>query len=173
MKTLVVGLGNPILGDYGVGWKIAEEVKKQLPQDSAVDVVCLSLGGVGLMEHLINYQRAILVDAFPWSESETSGSILIMKLSDLPHYTAFHTPGTHDTPLQNALEAGRAMGASLPEIVDVVGIATHRIQDFSEQLSPPVAEAVSFAARIVVDLLKQPPQPNIDGRDTNKPQNPR
>ncbi len=27
--TLIVGLGNPILGDDGVGWRIAEEVSKQ------------------------------------------------------------------------------------------------------------------------------------------------
>ena len=46
MKTLVVGLGNPILGDDGVGWKVAEEVKKQLSSDSLVDVNCLSLGGI-------------------------------------------------------------------------------------------------------------------------------
>jgi hypothetical protein len=28
MKVLIVGLGNPILGDDGVGWKVAEEVRK-------------------------------------------------------------------------------------------------------------------------------------------------
>ena len=44
MKTLIVGLGNPILGDDGVGWRVAEEVKKQLPPDAQVDVICLSLG---------------------------------------------------------------------------------------------------------------------------------
>lgn len=31
MKTVVIGLGNPILGDDGVGWKVAEEVKRQIP----------------------------------------------------------------------------------------------------------------------------------------------
>ena len=30
-RMLVVGLGNPILGDDGVGWRVAEEVKRQLP----------------------------------------------------------------------------------------------------------------------------------------------
>ena len=29
MTTLIVGLGNPILGDDGVGWRVAEEVSKQ------------------------------------------------------------------------------------------------------------------------------------------------
>ena len=31
MKTLIIGLGNPILGDDGVGWVVAEAVAKRLP----------------------------------------------------------------------------------------------------------------------------------------------
>lgn len=160
MKTLIVGLGNPILGDDGVGWKVAEDVKKQLAPDAPVDVICLSLGGLGLMEHLIGYQRAILVDSFALGGNDQPGSILILKLNDLPNYSAFHTSSTHDTSLQTAIELGRSMGAKLPEEVEVVGIATERIHDFSEQLSPPIADAVPFAARIVLDLLAQPNHKN-------------
>ena len=68
MKTMVIGLGNPILGDDGVGWKVAEEVRKQLPCDMSVNVDCLSVGGISLMEHLIGYDRAILIDAFALEE---------------------------------------------------------------------------------------------------------
>lgn len=150
---MVIGLGNPILGDDGVGWKVAEEVRKQLPYDMSVNVDCLSVGGISLMEHLIGYDRAILIDAF--ALEEPIGSILVLKLRDLPNYSAFHTTNTHDTSLQNAIELGRSMGAPLPNEVDIVGIATHRIYDFGEELSPPVAEAFSFAARVVIDLVKQ------------------
>jgi len=154
MKTIVIGLGNPILGDDGVGWKVADEVRKQLDTfANEVDVTCLSLGGLGLMEHLIGYQRAILVDAF--KVDDDPGSILILKLSDLPNYSAYHTASSHDTSLQNAIELGRSMGADLPDDVEVVGISTKRVYDFSEELSPPVADAVPFAARIVIDLLRQ------------------
>jgi hydrogenase maturation protease len=151
MKTLVVGLGNPILGDDGVGWKVAEEVKKQLPSEADVDVECYSLGGISLMEHLIGYSRAILIDAF--ALDEPIGSILILKLDDLPNYSAYHTTSTHDTSLQNAIEMGKAMGAPLPDEVMVVGIATKRVHDFSEELSPPVAEAVPLAVKFVIDLI--------------------
>ena len=159
MKTIIIGLGNPILGDDGVGWKVAEEVKRQLPPESPVDIQCLSLGGLGLMEHLIGYGRAILVDAF--ASEDQSGTIMVLKLSDLPNYSAFHTTSTHDTSLQNAIELGRSMGAQLPADVDIVGVVTNRIHDFSETLSPPVAEAVPFAARLILDLLKRlAPQEN-------------
>jgi len=152
-KTLVVGLGNPILGDDGVGWKVAEEVMTQLLPDTPVVVDCLSLGGLSLMEHLIGYEHAILVDAF--ALEEPVGSILVLKLSDLPNYSAFHTTSAHDTSLQNAIKLGRSMGAPLPDDVMVVGVVTKRVYDFSEELSPPVAEAVPQAAKFVLDMLAQ------------------
>lgn len=164
MKTIVIGLGNPILGDDGVGWKVAEEVRKQLslvnapdPQGEGrdyVDVELLSLGGISLMEHLIGYERAILIDAMT-SDRET-GSIIVSRLSELPDYSTLHTTSVHDTSLRNALRLGRGMGASLPEEeeVVVVGIATSHVYDFSEELTPPVAESIPLAMKIVTDLLE-------------------
>jgi hydrogenase maturation protease len=117
MKTIVIGLGNPILGDDGVGWKVAEEVHTQLNsphsplflrEGNAVDITCLSLGGLGLMEHLIGYQRAILIDAF--QVDDDPGSILILKLSDLPNYSAYHTASAHDTSLAERDRVGQVDG---------------------------------------------------------------
>ena len=153
MKTLVVGLGNPILGDDGVGWKVAGKIEQQLSPDQSIAVDCLSLGGISLMEHLIGYDRAILIDAFV--SDEEIGSIHMMKLKDMPNYSAFHISSTHDTSLQNAIELGRSLGAHLPEDIIVIGIATRRIYDFSEELSRPVAEALPQAAKIVLDLLEK------------------
>jgi Ni,Fe-hydrogenase maturation factor len=48
------------------------------------------------------------------------------------------------------------MGALLTDDITIVGIATNSIYDFSEELSPPVADAVPQATQIVLDLLKQP-----------------
>lgn len=162
MNTLVLGLGNPILGDDGIGWRVAEEVRKHLPspptplplgEGSDVDVECLSLGGIGLMERLIGYERAILIDAF--ALDAPIGSISVLKLSDLPNYSAFHITSAHDTSLQNAIELGKYLGAQLPEDITVVGIATRHIYDFGEELSPPVAQAVPQAVQIVLDMLGQ------------------
>jgi Ni,Fe-hydrogenase maturation factor len=61
-RTRVIGLGNPILGDDGVGWRVVEAMRGRL-DDEAVDVLCLSVGGVSLMEQLVGCDRALLVDA--------------------------------------------------------------------------------------------------------------
>jgi hydrogenase maturation protease len=153
VKTLVLGLGIPHLGDDGVGWKVVEAIKKQITTELPIDVGCTSLGGISLMEYLIGYQRAILIDAF--ALDEPIGSVLVLKLSELPNYSAFHTTGAQDMSLQKAIQLGRSMGAQLPEDITVVGITTKNIHDFSEDLTLPVAQAVPQAAHIVLDLLQQ------------------
>lgn len=163
MKTIIVGLGNPILGDDGVGWKVAEDVRKQLasplplrPSPTArggegVDVELLSLGGISLMEHLIGYQRAILIDAV--TSAEGAGSVIVCRLDEMPDALAFHMTSAHDTSLQNALKLGRAMGADLPEQVTVVGITAQHVYEFGEELSAQVARAIPRALQIVMHLL--------------------
>lgn len=151
VKTIIIGLGNPILGDDGAGWKVAEEVKKQIPPDPSITVEFLSLGGISLMEHLIGYERAILIDAM--NSDHAPGSVITSNLMQIPDVSAFHTTSPHDTSLQNALKLGKAMGAALPEQITVVGIATNHVYDFSEELSLPVAQAISTATQIVIDLL--------------------
>jgi hydrogenase maturation protease len=170
MKTLVVGLGNPILGDDGVGWCVTEELRRRLkiedsrlPMDrpvsqseirnpkSAIEVECFALGGLSLMERLVGYDRAIVVDAVTFGA--TPGSVTCCDLAALPDHSAAHLTAAHDTSLQNALRLGRLMGAHLPDTVTVVGVEAERLFDFDEALTPAVAAAVPQAARLVLELL--------------------
>ena len=160
MKTIVIGLGNPILGDDGVGWRVVDEVKRKMISSTepfleagAVAVDSLSLGGISLMEHLIGYQRVILIDAF-FSEDKL-GTIRVARLAQIPDCSGPHITSAHDTSLQNAMKLGRELGVDLPEDITVVSIYTTPVHDFSEQLSPPVAQSVPKATQIVMDLLAQ------------------
>ena len=160
MKTIVIGLGNPILGDDGVGWRVVDEVKRKMlaSTESCLEagdlaIESLSLGGISLMEHLLGYQRFVLVDAF--LSAEEPGTILIARLQEIPESSAFHITSAHDTSLKNALKIGRELSVDVPEDITVVGICTTAMHDFSEQLSPPVAASVPKAGQIVMDLLAQ------------------
>jgi hydrogenase maturation protease len=156
MKPIVIGLGNPILGDDGVGWRVVEEVKRRLAlvgEENNIDVDFLSLGGISLMEHLVGYERVILVDAI-LTEGEL-GLITLARLDDIPNYSAFHITSAHDTSLQTALELGKKLGARLPDDVTIVGISIKRAYDFSEELSPPVQQAIPKAVDCVLDLAMQ------------------
>jgi hydrogenase maturation protease len=148
-KTLVVGLGNPILGDDGIGWRVAQEVQEQAP---GVEVAYLALGGLSLMERLVGYDRAIIIDAIQTVE-RCIGTVYTFPLSALPDRSAGHTTAAHDTSLQTALELGRQMGAQLPQSITVVAIEAERVFDFSEELTPAVEAAIPDAAAAVLAAL--------------------
>ena len=154
MKTLIIGLGNPILGDDGVGWCVAEEVAQKMANRPEVEVDTASLGGLSLMERLTGYERVILIDAI-FTGTKPVGTVSQFTLSDIQGLTAGHSASAHDTSLRNALNVGRGMNMPLPEDNDVmiVAIEAENVYDFTEELSPAVAAAVPQAVKVVLELL--------------------
>jgi hydrogenase maturation protease len=157
-KTLIVGLGNPILGDDGIGWRVAERVRARQQADlefaQDVEVECLSLGGLSLMERLVGYQRAIIIDAIT-THQNPPGTVTCFPMEALPDYAAGHTTAAHDTSLQTAIAVGRSMGAPLPETITIVAVESEQIYDFSEELTPDVAAAIKPAEQMILDIICQ------------------
>lgn len=155
MQTLVIGLGNPILGDDGVGWRVVEEIARKTANKPDVEVDCVSLGGLSLMERITGCERVILVDSI-FTGEKPIGTVSQFALSDIPDLTAGHSASAHDTSLHNALNVGRSMDILLPrdEEVFIVAIEAENVYDFSETLSPPVEAAVPQAVRAVLQLIQ-------------------
>jgi hydrogenase maturation protease len=154
MKTIVIGLGNPILGDDGVGWVVAEKISKLKSCESTEVVVdCLSVGGLTLMEHLVGFDRAIVVDALQTTLYPV-GTVFHLRLEDLPEQIIGHLASAHDVNLKTALQLGREMGAQLPEEIIIVGIVAHSVTNFSKNLSSNVLAAVPQAIQIIYNLLQ-------------------
>ncbi len=74
MRTILVGLGNPILSDDSVGIKVVGLVKQRIPEHAGVEVVQVYAGGLRLMEAIAGYDRAIIVDAIKTGE-QPAGTI--------------------------------------------------------------------------------------------------
>ena len=165
-RTLVLGLGNPILGDDGVGWRVVEAAQEAwqriaderrktndeevsssvLSPSSSVEFDFVSLGGLALMERLVGCNRAILVDAIQ-TRGGMPGAIYRLTLDDLP---TLHADAVHDASLKAALAVGQQLGARLPQEIVVIGIEAVNLWDFSESLSPQVAASVVRAAEMVL-----------------------
>lgn len=152
MKTIVIGLGNPILGDDGVGWRIASELQqiKQLPTD--VTVECVAIGGISLMEALIDYDRAIIIDSIVTHQAPI-GKVNLYRLEDLPNLTSGHMSSAHDTSLTEALIMGSTLGAHLPKDISILTVESQKVYEFSEELTPGVAKAIPAGVGIILDLL--------------------
>jgi len=157
VKTVIIGLGNPLLGDDGVGWHVADRVKAQLSQSrfstKSVDVENLSLGGLSLMERLVGYDRAILIDAMNLSQGPIGG-IYAFDLRDIKDLSTGHTTAAHDTSLQTALDIGRSLGLDLPGQITIIGIEAKIDYTITESLSPEVDRIIPHAAQIALDILE-------------------
>jgi hydrogenase maturation protease len=156
MKTLVIGLGNPILTDDGVGIYTARAVRRVLPVDATVDVTELAVGGLGLMEAMVGYERVILIDAL-WSPPDETGEVLQFDAGRLPE--TLNSASSHDVDLPTALRIGRELGASLPadDHIQIVAVRANDVLDFGDEPTPPVKAAIPEAAAAVLGLLGYAP----------------
>jgi hydrogenase maturation protease len=146
MRTLVLGLGNSILGDDGVGIQVAARAREALV-GSGVEVDEEHRGGLRLMERLVGYDRAVIVDAIVTGRNPP-GTVVRLTTDDMP---TLHSSSAHDASLATALRLGEAMGLALPREVRIVAVEAERVLDFSESLTPAVAASVPAAVEAVMD----------------------
>ncbi len=151
MKTIIVGIGNPLLTDDGVGLRVSKELREKLGTRVGVDVLDQYANGIRLMENLIGYDRAIIVDAMKTGKHKP-GTIQSVPFSRI--VPTNNLGSTHDADLQSALEIGKMMGYSLPEEILIWGIEANDIKNFSEDLTEEVANAVPEAVKIILGNLE-------------------
>lgn len=149
---IVVGLGNSLLTDDGVGPHVATRLRQTLPTNSGVTVIELAAGGLRLMEALVGHQRAIIVDATV-SGDRPPGSV---QLFPLEAAASRNLSCAHDGDLATALAFGRDLGLELPERIEIVGIEAEEVEIFSEALSERVAAAVPVALALVRERIGLP-----------------
>ena len=146
MKTLVLGLGNPILSDDGVGNKVAREIKKRV---EGVDVQEASAAGFRIVDQIVGYDKLILIDAIQTGESEV-GALNLFKPEDFQETK--HSTSTHDIGFFQALDIYKREGEKVPEEIKIYGIEVEQTDVFSEKFTPKVKNA--FPA-IVNQIIKE------------------
>lgn len=149
MKTLILGLGNPILGDDGVGFRVAEELKDRLDEQD-VTVVETSMAGLNLLDLLTGYDRTIIVDAI-----QTVGGKAGQIYRLCPEALDFtrHATSPHDVDLATALELGKRVGLALPQEITIFAIEVADASTISEECTPKVRRAVPVCAEMIVREL--------------------
>lgn len=151
MKTLVLGLGNPLVADDSVGLRVAAELKSRLADRPDVEVGEDYWGGLRLMERMIGYDRVIVVDAI--CTGSPPGTIHRLTPEGIPTQKS---NSAHDLSLPMALALGRQAEAALPrdEHIRLIGVEAEDVLTFSEQCTPAVAAAIPRAVEVVLEELK-------------------
>jgi hydrogenase maturation protease len=151
MSTIVLGLGNPCLGDDAIGWRILDALETRLGTGHNPDLIFerFSLGGISLMERLVGYDRAILIDSLDTPGGQP-GILHRLSLDSLP---GTHANASHDASLVDALAMGRKLGVKLPDEIVIYAVQIDRRLEFSETLSPEVEASISPAVKTLVAEL--------------------
>ena len=157
MKTIVIGLGNPILTDDGVGVKVVYALEDALTTNAINDLTITeaSVGGLRLMELMVGFERAIIIDAIISNNGRKPGTYQRLSLDDLRNISPTqHSASAHDTSLVTALEMGQRIGLHLPEQIVIYAIEVENINDFSEEPTPSVAEAIPIVTEVVLQEIQ-------------------
>jgi hydrogenase maturation protease len=154
MKTLVLGLGNPILTDDGVGIHVVRAAASRCSPVNGVVFVEASAGGLRLLDLLAGYDRVILVDAIQTGNGQP-GQIHRLGPGDLQ--TSLHSGSTHDLSLSGALDLGRRLGMELPRDkgLTILAVEVEDVLTFGETCSPAVTRAIPCAVEATLAELKE------------------
>jgi hydrogenase maturation protease len=152
-RTLVIGLGNPLISDDSVGLRVAQQLRPRLADRPEIDVMEDYWGGLRLMERMIGYDRAIVIDAI--CGQSPPGTIHLLTIDSMPTQKS---ASAHDVNLATAVEFGRQAGVRLPrnEQIQLIGIEAKDVLTFSQRCSPAVAAAIPRAVDTVLRLLQNP-----------------
>ena len=157
-RTIVVGLGNPILTDDGVGIAVASEVESALTAERREDthVFEAAVGGLRLAEMLDGYDRAVIVDALEFGSDVPTGTVQRMTLDDLSGMCSTkNTASGHDATFPTALATLSRIGLSIPEDIVIYAIKIPRTIDFGETMTPEVEQAIPVATTAILNEINR------------------
>ncbi|MEW6661759.1 MAG: hydrogenase maturation protease [Bacillota bacterium] len=159
-KILVLGLGNTILTDDGVGIYAARELRKMIDYPN-VSIMEASLAGLQLLDLVAGYDTMILIDSIKLPGGKI-GEIYRIEAEALR--STVRLASIHDINFATAMEFGRLMGLQIPSEIEIFAVCVADTETFGEKCTPAVEMAVPKAARILLERLRE----HLEGKKTAK-----
>jgi hydrogenase maturation protease len=147
-KTLILGVGNVLLCDEGVGIHTIQALQnEQLP--SGVHLLDGGTGGFHLISWLQEYERVIMVDAT--LDNRPPGTVRLLR----PRYASEFPPlmSAHEIGLRDMLEVMQLTG-DMPE-VHLIVVSAANVSEVGMDLTPEVAAAIPQVIKLIRELLQE------------------
>ena len=144
MKTLFLGLGNPILSDDAVGIRIAEGLKEETP---AQDVVGTSEAGIALLDYAAGYDKLVIIDSV-MTEVGKPGELYKLGLEDLK--PGMNLSSSHGVDIATAFTLGEKLGYSVPKQVTIYAVEIADNTTLGEKCTQKVEESIPSIVRQIV-----------------------
>jgi len=147
-RTLVLGLGNPLMGDDGFGLVVLERLRDEWEVPPEVDLVDGGTWGMNLLPLIEDASEVVLIDAI--RTGQPPGSAVELERESLPRYLA-HKLSPHQIDLKEVLALAELRG-TLPIRTVAIGAEPHTVA-LSTELTAALGDAVDEVARRVIDRL--------------------
>ena len=148
MNTLILGIGNPILSDDGVGIKIAQKLEEQKP---CLDVEQTNEAAIALLDLITGYDKLIIIDSIKTKQGKP-GELYKLKLEDFRPNLDFSS--SHGIDIATAFEVGQGLGCNMPQCVSIYAVEIKDNSTLSEQCTEEVAENIPFMVKQIIDEEK-------------------
>ena len=148
--VLVLGLGNILLQDEGIGVRVIERLKRDYEFPPDVEVLDGGTAGMALYEHIIDRRHLIVVDAVKTGRSP--GTLVTLNNDEVPAFFR-NKVSPHQLALSDILAALQIAGNSPPQII-VIGIEPLHL-DTGLDMSATVADQIGTLITMVVEQLSQ------------------
>lgn len=158
-RTIVLGMGNPILCDDAVGIRLARDLSARLRGgagiDAAIDIVeeC-SVGGLNLLDLVSGYDRLVVFDSIKTAGSNPG---TWYRMTGESFRETMNLTNVHDANFTTALELGRRMGAHIPPPGNVHIFAVEIVDNttFSESMTAELESAYPEYSREIIQQALQ------------------
>ena len=151
MRILVLGVGNILLSDEGIGVRVIEALEQRYVMPEGVEVLDGGTAGMELLEAMANRTHLIIVDAIVSRKSEP-GALLILRDEELP--VLFNNKiSPHQLGLSDVLSALRFTG-EFPDNITLVGVIPHSLEP-NIGLTPIVEASLEPALQAVLMALQE------------------
>lgn len=143
MKTIVLGLGNELLSDDGIGIQAVRYLRQAI--EAKVDIVESPVSGLALLDVLMGYDKAIIIDSI-LLEGGKPGQIYEINLQDLGRAKA---PSGHYAGLPELLKLSESYDIDFPQTVKIFAVEVEDPYTLRESISAKVQEAISDLVELV------------------------
>lgn len=149
--TLILGIGNTLLKDEGIGVHVLNFLRHNHPQDENVTFMDGGTLSLTLAADIEEHDQLIVIDAARLGEQ--AGAVHCMEAEAMDDFLGASRRSVHEVGLLDLIDIARLTG-SLPVRRALVGIQP-QIMDWGEEPSPAVRAAIPAAARHVLELLER------------------
>lgn len=131
MKTLILGLGNPILKDDAVGLIVSRKLYERAGSKHT-DLFESEVTGFKILDVISGYNKIVIIDAVKTNDGKV-GEIYKFKINDLKMSNRLRSP--HDVSLFHAIEIGKKLNMSITDDITIYAIEVNDPYTFGECLT--------------------------------------